>query len=746
MTRNLGTLRDEDGDCSDWLELCNEGSEPVSLSGCSLLWDGAEEICWQLDDLTLEAEEYRLIFASKKNRRASDGELHTSFRLDRKKGSLRLMSPEGAELDRVEWSEKLPDGCSLCRTASGTEVSALPTPGYPNSAEGYRMLQSNSHPSGPLIISEVMNANRELLYQRDHGCCDWVELQNISSEEVEISDYYLSDDPDFLQRSPLTAGTLAPGAYALVFLDGSGTDGFGTFKLDAAGEGLFLSDGEGCVDALWVPRTSVDGSFGRSEEWGAAYFSVPTPGRENGHAALCISEKPAVSISGGIFNDAAGVTVELFGQGEVYYTLDGSLPTAKSERYTEPLTLRETTTLRAVQIEEDCIPSRALTETYLIGENLTLPAVCLSTDDPQAFFETYNACNKTVGHSANISFYEDGGSFSKDCDVNLAGHTCQNLYPKKGLRVHFREYYDGRLLHYDIFGEDVQEFSSLTIRAGGQDTFTNVFRNELWQDLAAEKFDTVLSMYSRFCVLFINGEYYGIYALKEDFSKQYYASHAGVDKDSVETEKIPAGPDTAFWKEVYEYCLTEDLTTPEGYAYLDERLDMDSFIDWFLLEGFSGNVDLFSNLRLFRSSQEDGKWRFGFFDLDQTLNNPGGSFAPFFGYVEHSPYQIRQIMLGLSKNPLFREKMFRRYGELSEAVFSNEDILRRIDSYEELLQPEMERSWKRWFPNSDSENWLVYNDKLRRTIKDCDWEKNAILRLCEYLDLPDAERMEYFGF
>ena len=126
--------------------------------------------------------------------------------------------------------------------------------------------------------------------------------------------------------------------------------------------------------------------------------------------------------------------------------------------------------------------------------------------------------------------------------MELKGRT--SLFnPKKSLGVSFRGCYGAETLQYDIFGKGPAEFTELSIRAG-QDYISTVFRNELMQELCAE-LDTTVTQRSRYCVLYINGEYWGIYCLKDDITRQFYANLTGTPKEDVTMLPSPVSQSTA---------------------------------------------------------------------------------------------------------------------------------------------------------------------------------------------------------
>lgn len=73
-------LEDEDGDSSDWVELYNYGNEAVQLAGLHLTDEDDYLALWAFPEYTLQAGEYLVVFASGKDRTATQP-FHTNFKL-----------------------------------------------------------------------------------------------------------------------------------------------------------------------------------------------------------------------------------------------------------------------------------------------------------------------------------------------------------------------------------------------------------------------------------------------------------------------------------------------------------------------------------------------------------------------------------------------------------------------------------------------------------------------------------------
>lgn len=96
MASNGRTLRDRDGDWSDWIELFNPNGFPVDLGGFHLTDSAQAPTRWTFPSPTVLAPGgFLVVFASDKDRRVPGAELHTSFRLDAGGEYLALLEPNG---------------------------------------------------------------------------------------------------------------------------------------------------------------------------------------------------------------------------------------------------------------------------------------------------------------------------------------------------------------------------------------------------------------------------------------------------------------------------------------------------------------------------------------------------------------------------------------------------------------------------------------------------------------------------
>ena len=742
MEKNRTTLRDEDGDFSDWIELWNRSEEAVDISGWSLS-DRENRLGWTLPELSLQPGQRIVIFASGKDRQGA--ELHTDFSLSGDEG-VYLRNEYGYLCSSALCGDCEGDISMALGSDGGYEQSLYPTPGFENTAEGWESFQQSLSCESPLIINEAQVYNLSLA-PVNKEYYDWVELKNNSGDTIVLSDYYISDDREDYLKYRLPEVELGPGEFILLYCTSETLpEGYyaAGFELNSENEQLYLASEAGALlDCVSLKDIPYLGSYGRiSGEGGWFYFSSPSPGGENYGGERRVAEKPLSLTADGVYNDIDGMYVELSASGSIRYTLDGSAPTAESPEYTGPIYIDRTTVIRAANFEEGALPSRSLSLSFIINENHSLPVLSLLTDSPTEFDTMYNAKQKGLELPASLSLYEEEGGFTIACGVSMHGETSLVL-PKKNMSVRFRGAYGQSVLDYDIYGGGVTEFTNLLLRSG-QDFPISIIRNELCQELCAQATDKVINQRSIYCILYINGEYSGIYSLKEKANEQLYAGIAGVSRDSVEVLEANVSQSSDFFHEVVEFCRFNDMSLEENYRHFCNMFDIDSVIDWLILEGYCANTDLTSgNVRYCRSTENDGKWRLMFYDLDASFSTPASVFMNVMSEYAQQNRQFAAFMVPLMDNEEFKDRFLSRAAELMGSVLTVENVMAEIDRLCAVVAPEVERDYARFGGTAADWEWSV--EQLKAVLIDYDWQQLNIDNLCELFNLSSEEREYYFG-
>ena len=745
MAKNRAALCDEDGDFPDWIELTNVSEESIDLTDFRIT-DREKHYGWILPEKNLEPGGRLVLFASKKDRAVD--ELHTNFALS-ERDCVCLYDADDLPVDSAFCADTEADVSLFLDDAGSWEQSLYPTPGEENSSAGYEHLQLLLDPPGPLVINEAAVKNFGLNVAGTDSDCDWVEIRNISDKAVLLSDYYLSDKVDlpFLWRMP--AEELAPGAVTIFVCDDPGSGFYGSvpctgFSLNASNEQLYLTRHDGKrIDWASLRDIPAGGSFGRMAGGaGWFYFAAPSPEQNNSDGRRRVSATPVNITPDGVYEHTGHVMLELAGEGELRYTINGSAPTKDSPLYTGPVEIKGTSVVSVKSFEKNALPSRTLSLTFIMNEGHTLPVASFVAEDFKEFSGIYNAGAKFYELPGTLSFYRGDESFRINCGVKLNGETSLIL-PKKNLTVKFSGAYGTPTLEHDIFGGGVTSFSDLLLRAG-QDQYQGIVRNELAQSLARQADTAVINQRSIYCVLYLNGEYTGIYTIKERPNASLYASLAGVDEDSVECLEAPVGYNSKFYEQTVGFVNSHDITLSDNYKTFCEAMDIDSLIDWLILEGFCANTDVTSgNLRYARSDDADGKWHLLFYDLDAAFRSFESIQSNLLNDYGASHIQVASFAVPLMQNAQFRDKFLSRAAELLAGPLSNKAVLKELDRLTEEIRPEVSRDYER--VGSSLKDWEISIDDLRSMIEDKNWEQANIDGLCSAFDLDEADRSKYFG-
>jgi len=295
MTSNSGFLPDEQGEFPDWIELYNPTNDDINLYGFGLSDDEAEPIKYALPEITIGAKEFLVVFASGKGVSAMEAPFqHTNFRLSSKGDTIIFSNRSGQALDRIDL-EPIPTNVSVGRVVSDPETLERfenPTPGFANTEQGFADYKASKQVENPeLIITEVMTSNQTMFKDNTGEYSDWIEIFNAGEGAIQLSDYYISDDPADPLSFRMPDIKLEEGEYFVLFASGDmaktkdeKTSAHTDFRLSSYEETLVISNLRGqTLDTVNIKELTSDHSYkriltssGYSDEWETTIS--PSPG------------------------------------------------------------------------------------------------------------------------------------------------------------------------------------------------------------------------------------------------------------------------------------------------------------------------------------------------------------------------------------------------------------------------------------------------------------------------------------
>ncbi len=728
LRHNTLSAIDGDGDRGEWVELVNTSASAMSLYGYFLSDNEADLYKWALPDVQMEAGGYLLVFLSGKNRR--EGELHASFGLADDETALYLTTINGLKTERIPLDALTRDNISIGRDKSGSlRYFAQPTPGYEN-AQGFETADSIGcfNPEG-VFISEVCAVN-EIKSRKN----DWIELYNGSAERVDLSGWYLSDSLREPQKWQIESLAIGAGEYAVIETTSHATrqkSGVATFGIGGGGENIVLSDAQGNqVDVFKTGALSEGITSGRLEDDASVervFFQRATKGEKNSSRFVSgYAPEPAFSEMGLYHTEAFTVRITCRDpNAAVYYTTDGSMPTANSARYAGPVTIGGNTVLRAASVLDGKFHSAVTTATYLFEEPHTVPVVCVN-GDPKLVKESLNVSDQLnkIENEALISYYETDGTlgvtFPAGIKVKGAGTV---VYAQKSISINLRAGYGQSTVTYPFFpGYEFSTFSALVVRNGGQDWLYARMRDSYCQRLVEGMH--IDNSATRPVAVYVNGKYNGLYDLGEDQNKEYLEAHYGVDSDAVDIirrNSVALSGRNDDFLNLREYAANTRLSDDAKFAEFAGRIDVEFFTDYFIAQTYVCNSDMF-NQKYWRSQDNTVKWRPIFYDLDFGFRNSAsrdmiGQYFNANGVPSaNGSLTYFEIYIGLKKNAAWREYCVRRYVECVVKYFNSERATAILDEMAEALRAEMPRQIRKWGKPGSMSKWESEVASLRKTV------------------------------
>lgn len=240
----------------------------------------------------------------------------------------------------------------------------------------------------PLAINEIMASNDATIADPQGQFDDWIEIYNSGNTPIDLAGMYLTDDLGEPTKWRVPADdssltTVAPGGFLLIWIDGDTADAglHADFRLDADGEdvGVFDTDGVTLIDSVTYPALPVDVPYGRdpdgADDW--RYFAVPTPGAANEGAYEGLIAELEFSDERGFYDEPISVTITCETPDvTIYYSLDGLEPGRQLSRrisgqvYSGPLTIEQTTCLRAAARRDGWRSTDVCTHTYIFPNDV----------------------------------------------------------------------------------------------------------------------------------------------------------------------------------------------------------------------------------------------------------------------------------------------------------------------------------------------------------------------------------------
>jgi hypothetical protein len=604
-------------------------------------------------------------------------------------------------------------------------------------------------------ISEFMVENRRGLKDDDGDHSPWVELYNASSATINFNGWFLSDNKTNLAKWRLPGVALLPDKYLVLVASGKNRTNdlahlHTNFRLKRQSSYLALADPKtNMVSEFILGRQLPDISYGRvrGEPGLHGPMRQPTPERPNAIGGAGFAAEVTFSAPSGTFSTAFSVQLSSAAKAAaIHYTLDGRLPTTNSPLFGAPLSITNTTQVRARAFQEGLLPGPVASAAYLgletnvLGFTSTLPLLVLDTfglDTPASARAT----------SVHISLYEpvkgktsltNPPTLTSRGGFRVRGSTSSGM-PQVGFAMHFLDEFNQER---ELAPLGLPAESEWVLYAPGSVEpvmIHNPFVHQLSREMGH------YSPRTRFVEVFLvrtpgrisEAHYHGISVLEEKIKVgEHRVKIDRLGSEDVTLPKVTGGfilkfdrlgpgemgvfstgdrgmvyvepkeqvinlPQRTSQREYLHKYLNEFENALNGAKWKDPAqgyrayFDVDAAIDFHLLELLSGNVDALV-LSTYFYKPRNGKITYGpHWDFDRALgstdtrdSNPRvWNTGPFFG----GAWWPR-----LFSDPDFWQLWVDRWEEARGNHFSLTNLNRLVDSLCNELREAQPRQYKKW--------------------------------------------------
>lgn len=323
----------------------------------------------------------------------------------------------------------------------------------------------------------------------------------------------------------------------------------------------------------------------------------------------------------------------------------------------------------------------------------------------------------------------EGENFTQDMGMRIKGAASRSM-TQKSIRLIAREEYGKKNIKYPLLpdnicqadGQVLDKYKSITLRNGANDGNNARIRDPLIS-LLARGMEVETAM-SRPVIGYINGEYWGIYSLTEEYSDNHLANHYGLDNENVITVKksqIEDGNkgDEARFRALQDRLIRNDMSDPEEYAKIQQIVDTKSLADYAAITLYIGNDDgIFhhNNWMIWRTRKKeegnpygDTRWRMMLYDSDYSSDVYGDGTAyalntvkQFLFIEEYYDYHPARLIVNLLPSEEFRKELILSLCDVRNLYFEKGRFSALLDQMTEEYAEHTNETFRRFGPD-----WIV---------------------------------------
>jgi len=335
--------------------------------------------------------------------------------------------------------------------------------------------------------------------------------------------------------------------------------------------------------------------------------------------------------------------------------------------------------------------------------------------------------------------------YSSDARARVAGVSTKKL-PLKSLNLHLQQELNSELIFSD---QQSYLLESLRLRNAGNDFLLAYMRDNVVRELAKDLH--LISLQYQPVVVQINGEFWGVQYLRERVNKNFlFAKYPELDREHIVLGELKKRDIFALSKgfsyklgDLTQLIKEEDLNQPEFREKLEEKLNIDSFIDYIIIQTFISNTDWPHNN--VKCAFINGQLNFVLYDTDFSLGYVREYFKhtddfftlpdryyqvdevrhPFLDNLDfYVPTYVGQMHSSLMQYNFYRSRFLERYHDLLLTDLSQTQVKKAVKKISNQISPIMPAHIARWGTPSSVEAWEYHTGQILKFCK----ERRAFIR------------------
>ncbi|MCK4749350.1 MAG: lamin tail domain-containing protein, partial [Bacteroidales bacterium] len=277
---------------------------------------------------------------------------------------------------------------------------------------------------------------------------------------------------------------------------------------------------------------------------------------------------------------------------------------------------------------------------------------------------------------------------------------CSRERPFKSLSIFARKKYGDNSLSHPFFGSrEIEEYKSIILRNAGGDSWRGWIRDGFMQSLLIGKVDVDYQAFQP-AIVYLNGEYYGMLNMREKINEHYAAGNYNLDPDQIDmiqtNKRYVVSGSADHYIDLVDFANSNNLYNQDNYSEVASRMDIDEFMNYWLVENYFENFDWpEANIKFWRPQVEGGKWRWVLFDLDLGWGAYTGD-GNIMNSTIGKELEWTELIRALLENDGFKHEFIQRMAAFINTIFNPENVTPVFDSIKRIIDPEMGRHIDRW--------------------------------------------------